>query len=77
PNGDLLVIYEGVGDTPWGYGLAKFDRDSNVVWKYLEQVHHDVEVHVLDAFLDRFELGLDAGLTICEPRRNNRDVGMQ
>ena len=43
PDGALLAVYENV-DTPWGYGLAKVDRDSNVVWKYLEQVHHDVEV---------------------------------
>ena len=26
PNGDLLAIYEAVGDTPWGYGLAKMDK---------------------------------------------------
>ena len=31
PNGDLLVIYEGVGDTPWGYGLVKMDKDSNII----------------------------------------------
>ena len=28
PNGDLLVIYEAAGDTPWGYGLVKIDKDS-------------------------------------------------
>jgi hypothetical protein len=44
PNGDLLVIYEGVGDTPWGYGLVKMDKDSNLIWKYLEQTHHDFDV---------------------------------
>jgi outer membrane protein assembly factor BamB len=44
PNGDLLVIYEGVGDTPWGYGLAKMDKDSKLIWKYLEQTHHDFDI---------------------------------
>ena len=44
PNGDLLALYVAVGDTPWGYGLVKFDRDNNVLWKYLAHVHHDVTV---------------------------------
>ncbi len=44
PNGDLLVIYVGFGDTPWGYGLAKIDKDSRLIWKYAKHVHHDVEV---------------------------------
>ena len=44
PNGDLLVIYEGVGDTPWGYGLVKMDKESRLIWKYLEQTHHDFDV---------------------------------
>jgi hypothetical protein len=44
PNGDLLAIYEAAGDTPWGYGLVKMDKDSNVIWKYLQRVHHDLDV---------------------------------
>jgi hypothetical protein len=44
PNGDLLAIYVAVGDTPWGYGLVKMDRDSRVLWKYLQHAHHDVDV---------------------------------
>ena len=44
PNGDLLVIYEGVGDTPWGYGLVKMDKDSKLIWKYLDQTHHDFDI---------------------------------
>lgn len=44
PNGDLLALYVAVGDTPWGYGLVKFDRDNNVLWKYLAHVHHDLTV---------------------------------
>lgn len=44
PNGDLLAIYIGVGDTPWGYGMVKLDRDSNVLWKNLDHFHHDFAV---------------------------------
>ncbi|RKZ41105.1 MAG: hypothetical protein DRQ49_06130 [Gammaproteobacteria bacterium] len=44
PNGDLLAIYVGNGDTPWGYGLVKIDKNSKVIWKYAEHVHHDVDV---------------------------------
>ncbi len=42
PNGDLIAMYESAGDTPWGYGLAKVDRDSNVLWKIPAHVHHDL-----------------------------------
>lgn len=44
PNGDLLALYVAVGDTPWGYGLVKFDKDNRVLWKYLAHVHHDLDV---------------------------------
>ena len=39
PNGDLLAVYVAVGDTPWGYGLVKMDKDSRVLWKYLGHAH--------------------------------------
>ncbi len=42
PNGDILVTYTGIGDTPYGYGLAKFDKHSNLLWTYDERVHHDI-----------------------------------
>ena len=44
PNGDLLALYVAVGDTPWGYGLVKYDRNNNILWKYLGHVHHDLTV---------------------------------
>ena len=43
-NGDILAVYEGAGDTPYGYGLVRLDRDSNVVWSYLQPAHHDFDV---------------------------------
>ncbi len=44
PNGDLLAVYIARGDTPWGYGLAKIDKDSRPIWTYDERMHHDLDV---------------------------------
>lgn len=44
PNGDLIAMFVAAGDSPWGYGLVKLDKDSNVIWKYMEQTHHDLDV---------------------------------
>jgi hypothetical protein len=44
PNGDLLGVYIGLGSTPWGYGLVKMNKDSEVIWTYLEHVHHDLDI---------------------------------
>ena len=43
-DGNLLAIYEGAGDTPYGYGMVKLDKDSNVIWSYLQSTHHDFDV---------------------------------
>ncbi|NNF08546.1 MAG: hypothetical protein HKN21_17425 [Candidatus Eisenbacteria bacterium] len=37
PNGDLLVIFEGLG-------LVKIDKDSNLIWAYGHGCHHDLRV---------------------------------
>jgi hypothetical protein len=44
PNGDLLAVYDGANDTPHGYGIVKLNRYSQVIWKYLQHVHHDADV---------------------------------
>lgn len=44
PTGDLLALYAADGDTPYGYGMVKVDRDSNVVWTYEGRAHHDFDV---------------------------------
>jgi hypothetical protein len=44
PDGSLLAVYHGTGDTPYGYGLAKIDKDSKVLWTYSANVHHAVDV---------------------------------
>ncbi len=44
PNGDLLAVFQGRGEPTYGYGLVKWDRDSNIVWRYAGNVHHDIDV---------------------------------
>jgi hypothetical protein len=43
-NGDLLAVYHADGDTPYGYGLVKLDKDSKLLWAYAGNAHHDVDV---------------------------------
>lgn len=58
-NGDILVIYETPYHTPYGLGLAKLDKDSNVIWKLDENVHHDTavgphgEIYVLGQLINK------------------------
>lgn len=44
PNGDLLAVFAAVGDTPWGYGMVRLNRESQVIWSYLDHAHHDFDV---------------------------------
>jgi hypothetical protein len=43
PNGDLLALCS-CGTTPYGYGLVKVDRNSNLLWAHSANVHHDFDV---------------------------------
>jgi len=44
PNGDMLAVYHADGDTPYGYGLVKLNKDSKILWTYSANVHHDIAV---------------------------------
>jgi arylsulfotransferase ASST len=44
PNGELIALYTAIGDTPWGYGIAKLNAKSEVMWKYLAHAHHDFDI---------------------------------
>ena len=44
PDGDLLALYVAIGTSPWGLGIVRLNQDSEVVWKYLQQAHHDFDV---------------------------------
>jgi hypothetical protein len=44
PNGDLIAQYSALGDTPYGYGILKMDKNSKLLWTYSENAHHDFYV---------------------------------
>ncbi|MBN1518240.1 hypothetical protein JXA32_16890 [Candidatus Sumerlaeota bacterium] len=44
PNGDVLAVYEGYGDTPYGYGIAKIDLNSRLIWSFADYAHHDLNI---------------------------------
>ena len=40
PNGHIIAVYTATGKTiPYGYGLVRLDRDSNLVWKQAINAH--------------------------------------
>jgi hypothetical protein len=43
PDGNLLVVSHGAPPVG-GSGLAKLDKDSNLLWEYPGAVHHDLDV---------------------------------
>lgn len=40
PNGDLLATYIGRDTYPYGLGMAKFDKDSSLLWVRPNLAHH-------------------------------------
>jgi len=45
PNGDLLVTYHSLGNgVLFGCGMAKLDKDSQTIWVYSGNCHHDLDV---------------------------------
>ncbi len=69
-NGDLIVIYTG-NSSPWGRPLAKWDKDSNLIWAYKEMMfHHDLDVSNngdVYALTHRIEKAKREGLEWLEP----------
>jgi hypothetical protein len=43
PDGSILFNFQD-NSFPFGSGLVKLDKDSNVIWKLAENTHHDVSV---------------------------------
>jgi hypothetical protein len=67
PNGDLLVVFHGLNRFSNGYGLAKLDKDSRILWRYTARMHHDVDVGedgtiyaLKDEFLSETPSGFEA-----------------
>jgi hypothetical protein len=64
-NGDLLVTYQGRNTYPYGVGMAKFDKDSKLLWKKENFAHHwftvgpegRIYVPAFDAVAAPYELG--------------------
>lgn len=70
PNGDLLVVYQAYGDTPYGYGLAKMDRDSKLIWQAPIRAHHDLDLDEdgnIYTLTQRFEREALPGLDVRPP----------
>ncbi|MFB6264031.1 MAG: arylsulfotransferase family protein [Bradymonadaceae bacterium] len=43
-DGAITAVYEAQGDTPYGYGVARLNARSEVVWRAPVRAHHDVDV---------------------------------
>ncbi len=43
-NGDIVLMVSAAGITPWGAGLVKLDKYSNVLWTYSGYVNNDFDV---------------------------------
>jgi hypothetical protein len=41
PDGDLIAVYERPNQTPYGWGLARFDSEGQLRWGVIEHLHHD------------------------------------
>ncbi|MCB1737733.1 MAG: hypothetical protein KDI42_06380 [Gammaproteobacteria bacterium] len=67
PNGDLLVSYQGRNTYPFGIGLAKFDKDSKLLWSRENFAHHwftvDSEGRILTPRLRKLPLPYRFGST--------------
>jgi hypothetical protein len=44
PDGDLLAVYQFDREAPYGCGLARLDKDSNLRWAFAGAAHDDVDV---------------------------------
>lgn len=44
PDGDFIGMVSAQGHTPFGLGMFRLDRDSNIKWVHLGSLHHDFDV---------------------------------
>ncbi len=44
PNGDVIALCSTGGDMPYGFGVAKLDKDSKLIWTATALCHHDLDV---------------------------------
>jgi Arylsulfotransferase (ASST) len=43
-DGDLVAVYERPNQTPYGWGLVRFDPEGRLRWGAIEHLHHDFDV---------------------------------
>jgi outer membrane protein assembly factor BamB len=43
PDGGLLLSFSAWATTPHGYGIARIDKDSNVLWANFRHIHHSFD----------------------------------
>ncbi|WP_209507458.1 arylsulfotransferase family protein [Ruegeria sp. HKCCSP335] len=57
-KGNLIVTFQGTNTFPYHVGVAKFDKESNLLWKHIDNSHHwptvgpDGRVYLPSAKLD-------------------------
>ncbi|HWB10065.1 MAG TPA: arylsulfotransferase family protein [Pirellulales bacterium] len=77
PDGNLLVVSHGAPPVG-GAGLARLDKDSNILWEYPGAVHHDIDVGQdgnIYAIENEFLIEMPAGLEhIAAPCKSDRLV---
>ena len=82
PNGDLLATFQSSELFPYGVGMAKFDKDSKLLWKKESFSHHWFSVSPdgliytpANEIIDTpFQIGDTGEVLDCEQRRINADV---
>lgn len=43
-NGDLYAVYSANPIWPYGRGMVRLDKDSRIIWKNLDFIHHDFDI---------------------------------
>ncbi len=43
-NGDVVIMFNVAGVTPWGAGIAKINKDGQTIWTYTKPAYNDFEV---------------------------------
>jgi hypothetical protein len=73
PDGSLLAMYEGINQAPYGGGMVKLDKDSNIIWRLAMNTHHEFDIadngniYVLTHRYETRPVRIDDYLTIVSP----------
>lgn len=76
-NGDLYVFFFGGGGNVYEYGMAKIDKDSNILWDLPLPVHHDLAFlpdGTLVTFISEYVASVDTNLYSFDPPYLNESL---